>query len=115
MMSTATQGHAAALSIPKAAPANSFVLHAPLELTARVQLLRFVPDAVRPAALQRIDTLAAQYVTAGEQVITPLTVDAPPDAAALLAAINEGPRSRRCDGVRVAARMDGSRSGECLG
>lgn len=94
MMSTATQGHAAALSIPKAAPANSFVLHAPLELTARVQLLRFVPDAVRPAALQRIDTLAAQYVTAGEQVITPLTVDAPPDAAALLAAINEGDQDR---------------------
>lgn len=35
MMSTTTHGIADAMSTPKAAPAVSFVLHAPLELMAR--------------------------------------------------------------------------------
>ena len=42
-----------ALSVPKAATADSFVLHAPLELMARVGLLPFVradrrDDAIDP-------------------------------------------------------------------
>ena len=59
------------ISVPKAAPANSFILHAPLELLARTLLL----DRVRPAALDRartrIEWLASTYEEAGEPVTPP--------------------------------------------
>lgn len=90
MTSTPTRTIADAMSIPKAAPADSFVLHAPLELMARTQLLRHVPVAARQAAIERIEWLAAQYANAGDPVLAPPPIAGGPDAAALLAAISAG-------------------------
>ncbi|MDO9176574.1 MAG: hypothetical protein Q7V62_17345, partial [Actinomycetota bacterium] len=45
----------ARVSVPKAAPADSFVLHAPLELMARVHLLRYLRADDREAALGMIE------------------------------------------------------------
>jgi len=90
MMRTATQGISDAMSIPKAAPADSFVLHAPLELMARVQLLRYVPAGARQPAMERIEWLVAQYANAGDPVPAPPAVDGPPDAPALIVAVATG-------------------------
>jgi hypothetical protein len=83
----------AVISVPKAEPANSFVLHAPLELLARAALLAYLaPDAL-PRARERIAWLAATYEAAGSPVDAPepLAVESPAQAAAaLVAAIGHG-------------------------
>jgi hypothetical protein len=56
----------AVVSVPKAAPANSFVLHAPLELLARIGLLPHVAPVRRAAAVGMIEWLADQYAAAGD-------------------------------------------------
>lgn len=79
------------LSVPKTAPADSFVLHAPLELMARVQLLAYIPVAHRAAAVERIEWLRGEYAAAGEPVTPPASAVAGlPEPAALLRAIAEG-------------------------
>jgi hypothetical protein len=81
------------LSVPKADPADSFVLHAPLEVMARVGLLPFVDPARRDDALAMIDALGRQYADAGAQVPEPAAVevgDPAAAAAALLAALRDG-------------------------
>lgn len=70
------------LSVPRAEPADSFVLHAPLELLARIGLLPFVPDDRREAALERIVELGRAFDAAGPPVAEPHLVDAPDVAAA---------------------------------
>ena len=81
---------AASISVPKAAPADSFVLHAPLELLARVQLLAFVPSARVGDAAGMIEWLCAEYDAAGE----PVAPTSPPEGevrpASLLEAIAAG-------------------------
>ncbi len=64
----------AAISVPKAAPADSFVLHAPLELMARTLLLRHVRVAARPDAEERIRALGRRYQDAGDPVEPPPAV-----------------------------------------
>src|SRR5689334_14082648 len=73
---------------PKVAPANSFVLHAPLALLARAGLLPYVAPAERDAARRRIAWLAATYEAAGDAVPGPLDVpyETADDAAKALAA-----------------------------
>ncbi len=61
----------AAVAVPKAGPADSFVLHAPLELLARVGLLQFVEPGRRDAALAMIEQLAERYQAAGDPVVEP--------------------------------------------
>lgn len=61
----------ARVSVPKAAPADSFVLHAPLELMARVHLLRYLRAEDRDAALGMIEWLSDQYERAGDPVEPP--------------------------------------------
>jgi hypothetical protein len=56
---------AAVIDVPKAAPPDSFVLHAPLELLARALLLERVPDAARADARARLLWLAEKYDAAG--------------------------------------------------
>lgn len=85
---------AAVVSVPKAAPPDSFVLHAPLELMARVQLLAWVAPAGQAAAVDMIDRLGVEYVAAGDPVATPAGVDGPPDAQRLAAAIAEGDQAQ---------------------
>jgi hypothetical protein len=53
---------------PKAAPADSFVLHAPLELLARRALLEYVEPARRQSARLRLVALAANYEATGPGV-----------------------------------------------
>jgi hypothetical protein len=52
---------AAHVAVPRRDPADSFVLHAPLELMARSALLRFVEPTSREQARQRIVWVAATY------------------------------------------------------
>jgi hypothetical protein len=52
---------AARLAVPRRDPADSFVLHAPLELMARAALLRLVEPAARDAARRRIAWLVETY------------------------------------------------------
>src|SRR5215216_3741968 len=81
------------VAVPKEAPADSFVLHAPLELLARVGLLPSVRPAAREAARQRLVWLAASYAAAGPPVDrTPSPEDLDPSAAAarLLPALAAG-------------------------
>ena len=65
----------AVISQPKVAPADSFVLHAPLELLARVLLLPFVRPSALPLARERIEWVVAKYAAAGEPVEQPSPVD----------------------------------------
>ncbi|MEM7272311.1 MAG: hypothetical protein AAF547_04455 [Actinomycetota bacterium] len=53
----------AVLAEPREGPADSFVLHAPLELAARARLLAATPTALRPLARLRILSIAARFRT----------------------------------------------------
>jgi hypothetical protein len=64
------------VSRPKDAPANSFQLHAPLELLARRILLDRVDPARRELARRRITWIAETYAASGEPVSD--ADDAPP-------------------------------------
>ena len=78
---------------PREEPADSFVLHAPLELAARTALLPRVPDLARDAARERITEIATQYEAFGPAVVDPAPrdFDSPAAAAAALArAIDAG-------------------------
>lgn len=55
----------AVIDVPKAAPPDSFVLHAPLELLARALLLERVPASARDAAHKAITDLVHAYADAG--------------------------------------------------
>jgi hypothetical protein len=52
---------AATIAVPRARPADSFVLHAPLELLARAALLPMVEPAGRAAARDRLRSLATAF------------------------------------------------------
>jgi hypothetical protein len=84
----------AELSVPKAAPADSFVLHAPLELMARVRLLSYIPVPLRGPAVERIDWLREQYAAAGEPVEPPAPSPGDARPELLLAAVARGDRAR---------------------
>src|SRR6188474_1105692 len=84
---------AEAISHPKIEPADSFVLHAPLELLARTALLPLVEHESRPLARQRLTWLAATYEAAGEEIGEPERRDYRSPARALadlVAAIDHG-------------------------
>jgi len=59
------------LAHPKVAPADSFVLHAPLELMARAALLPKARPDGREAARLRIVELAVAYESAGDELDEP--------------------------------------------
>jgi hypothetical protein len=88
---------AAVVAVPRQNEANSFVLHAPLELMARRLLLPLVPPSQREAVRTRIMWIAARYAQCGE----PVPADAPlhlrygsvgAARQALEGALNEGDR-----------------------
>ena len=80
------------VSVPKLAPATSFVLHAPLELLARAGLLDRVKPIARGEARRRVVGLAAQYQAAGEPVHAPrpYRAESVGDAAGALVGAIEG-------------------------
>ena len=59
---------AGVVSLPRLDEANSFVLHAPLELMARRLLLPLVPPRLRRPARERLIWVAARYERADEPV-----------------------------------------------
>jgi hypothetical protein len=65
-------GVATAIARPKEAEANSFVLHAPLELLARTALLPLVDPASRDRARARLAWLRDTYAAAGREVAPPV-------------------------------------------
>jgi hypothetical protein len=96
----------AVLAVPRADPADSFVLHAPLELVARAALLPFVEPARRERARHQIAAIASEFEDFGPPVPEPPadgyeSVEA--GAADLLAAIERG----ELDDVDHAARWLG--------
>src|SRR4051794_23874369 len=81
------------IATPRHAPANSFVLHAPLELLGRAGLLPLVRPGDRAAALDQIRALGDKYEAAGDPVTdpAPVTFDSVDDGVhALLAALDAG-------------------------
>jgi hypothetical protein len=81
------------LAVPRAAPADSFVLHAPLELLARAALLPIVQPSARPGARDRIRAVAADYLASGDPVEHPTAIDVESiegGTARLLAAVKAG-------------------------
>lgn len=87
---------AAVLAVPRAEVLGdrfSFVLHAPLELLARVALLPLVEPEARPLARRRIALLAEGYAASGPPLAPARSVEFPAPAAAgaaLAAAVDEG-------------------------
>ena len=59
---------AAVVSVPRQQAANSFMLHAPLELMARRLLLPLVPRHLRRPARERLVWVAERYEQAGDPV-----------------------------------------------
>lgn len=51
------------IAVPRDAPANSFVLHAPLELLARTALLPYVDEVVREQARERITAVVRTFTS----------------------------------------------------
>lgn len=70
------------ISIPKQDPADSFILHAPLELLARRALLRLAPPGRREAVRERMLWVAATYERAGVAIETQPFVEFESAAAA---------------------------------
>lgn len=94
------------IAVPRAAPADSFVLHAPLELLARAGLLPHVRPADRDAARDRIGELATKYEAAGD----PIDVPAPIEAASVEDAV-----SRLVDAIHAGELDDVDRYASWVG
>lgn len=92
------------VSVPKATVANSFTLHAPLELMARVGLLGHLPPDRVDVGLDGIARLVHDYREVGEPVPEPepVVVTSVPDAAADLAAALRSGDADRVDAVAAA-------------
>ena len=99
----------AALSVPRRAVADSFVLHAPLELLARIGLAHHLEGDVREEALKRIAALASAFESSGEPVDPPPPVDAP-DLAAGAAALDRALRDGDLESVDAWAAWLGDRA-----
>jgi hypothetical protein len=77
---------------PKIARPSSFVLHAPLELLARVALLPYVASDAYPQARRQIAAVAVRYAHAGPVIDDPEVTHSSTDTAlsALVGSLNEG-------------------------
>jgi hypothetical protein len=76
------------IAVPKATEANSFILHAPLELMARVGLLSYLGQEQLPGALDGITRLVDHYRASGDPVADtePFEIESNGRAAQLLVA-----------------------------
>lgn len=74
-LQAATRRATEVISVPKAAPPDSFVLHAPLELLARVGLVPLVHPRRRTEAIAMIDMLSDEYERSGDPIDTPAPVE----------------------------------------
>jgi hypothetical protein len=109
----------ARLCVARRDPANSFVLHAQLELMARIGLLEYVSSDVLAAALSRIDTLADEYTATGPAAPDPVVLSfaSVADAVTALAAALDHGDLDRVDAavVWLGERVSGPEVGMLLG
>ena len=70
------------VQLPREEPADSFILHAPLELLARAALLPWVPSSGRELARLRFVALLTQFEAAAAATIGPIPEPTEPAAAA---------------------------------
>lgn len=99
-------GVAETLAVPREDPADSFVLHAPLELVARAALLPFVDPEQRGRAREQITAIGTDFEAFGSPVREPEVDELDSievGAARLVAAIDRG----ELDDVDRAARWLG--------
>src|SRR5262249_23402986 len=94
---------AASVAIPRQQAANSFVLHAPLELMARRLLLPLVPRRLRRAARERLAWVAAPYQQSGAPRGAPHPQPAHESVEAARRSLLAALQSADLDGVDVAA------------
>jgi hypothetical protein len=97
------------LAIPRAAEADSFVLHSALELLARSALMPFVDPFMRPAARDRLRRLGGGFEAFGPPVAAPRAIEfdsIAQGADALVDAIGRG----ELDDVDAAASWLGRRA-----
>lgn len=94
---------AATVQEPRDRPADSFVLHAPLELAARAALLRWVDEPRREAARARIVDIATQWEAFAPSVSAPRSVPDNLESATnqLVAALAAGD-AEAADGAALA-------------
>ena len=90
------------LAVPRCEPADSFVLHAPLELLARTALLPFVHLDRRHLARARLADLAGEFERFGDAVTPPSPVD-PSSPSAAAAALERAIDDGDLDGVDALA------------
>lgn len=95
---------AAVVATPRKDPSNSFVLHAPLELSARAALLPLVRPGERELARLHIVAIAAQYQAFGPPIHVPDTPALPENVDAarwLLDAVASGDEPESVRAARV--------------
>ena len=90
------------IAIPKQDPADSFILHAPLELLARRALLRIVPPESRDAVRERMIWVAATYERAGAS-LEPTSHAEFDSAAAAVAGLADAIEHKDLDATDAAA------------
>jgi hypothetical protein len=109
----------AAVSVPRAQPADSFVLHAPLNLLARIGLLDYVEPAAVPAAYAAIESTVERYEGSGPAVEPPEPVmfGSPGEAADKLASAIRAGDLDDVDALAhwLTARLAASAIGSLLG
>ncbi len=89
------------VQLPRAEPADSFILHAPLELLARAALLPWVPSSGRELARLRLVVLLAHFEEAAAAPIGP--VPEPTDPAVAAAALRCALAAADLEGTDQAA------------
>lgn len=92
------------LAVPRAKPADSFVLHAPLELLARAALLPLVDDRDRGAARAHLGAIADRFEASGPGIepVRPPRADRFDSADAATAYLAAAVRAGDLDGVDQA-------------
>lgn len=80
------------IAVPKIAKPSSFVLHAPLEILARAQLLRYVSPDTYALARRQIAAVAVRYAHAGAAIDNPTVTHSNVDTAlaALIGGLRDG-------------------------
>ncbi|MEO5902147.1 MAG: hypothetical protein ABIR68_18720 [Ilumatobacteraceae bacterium] len=103
------------LAVPRRDPADSFVLHAPLELMARAALLRHVGPATRKRARQRIIRLTASY-DSSPAMTAPRSTGGTADVAAASSALHAAVAAGDLEGIdrATATLAAGTSAGELV-
>ncbi len=101
---------AAVVAVPRVAAADSFVLHAPLELLARSALLALIDPAALPEARERILEIATQYEAFGPG-LSHSEIAAVDDEIEAWCPFDDNDRFLRAIAVQIAPRLSAAAHG----